>query len=56
MKKKKIQEIITMAQSTADKFTCHLGAENAERVLKLAHEKVKAKNDLLRKKYKENGK
>ena len=32
MKKKKTQEIIVIAQSTADKFTCHFGGINAENV------------------------
>ncbi len=53
MKNLKSYEIVDEARKAADKFTCQLGGHNAERVLKLAYEKVKAKNDLLKIKYKE---
>lgn len=54
MKKLKSTEIIKHAQTTADKFICWVGGGNAERILKLAWEKVKAKNTLLKEKYKES--
>lgn len=56
MKKLKTQEIVDEARKAAERYTCQLGGHNAERVLRLAYQKVKAKNDLLREKYKETGK
>ncbi len=53
MKKLKAYEIVDGARKAADRYTCYFGGMNAERILKLAHEKVKAKNDLLKIKYKE---
>ena len=52
MKKLKSVEIIRSAQAMADKSVCCYGAESAERVLKKAWEKVRAKNVLLKEKYK----
>jgi len=51
MKKLKPQEAIQKAQQIADKYTCSYGGFNAERILKLAWEKVRAKNKLLKEKY-----
>ncbi len=56
MKKLKAQEIVNAAQAAADNYVCCCGGESAEKVLKLAYEKVKAKNDLLREKYQETEK
>lgn len=53
MKRMKSTQIISEAQTIADRYTCSCGGDNAERILKLAWEKVKAKNDLLKKKYEE---
>lgn len=49
----KSQEIVEAAQTVADNYMCICGRDNAERILKLAYEKVKAKNVLLAEKYKE---
>ena len=56
MKKLKSQEIIRQARALADSCICWHGAESAERILKKAWEKVRAKNVLLKLKYKENKK
>lgn len=47
----KSQEIVEAAQTVADNYVCICGRENAERILKLAWEKVKVKNVLLQEKY-----
>jgi len=52
MKKLKSGEIVTKAQTLADSCICCYGAESAERLLKKAWEKVRAKNVLLKLKYK----
>ncbi|MCK5607947.1 hypothetical protein KAR91_39065 [Candidatus Pacearchaeota archaeon] len=51
MKKMKTPAIIQQAKFFADNATSYCGGENAERILKLAYEKVKAKNEFLRSKY-----
>ena len=56
MKNLKSHEIVDEARKAADKFTCQLGGHNAERILKLAYQKVKAKNDILKIKYEETKK
>lgn len=47
MKKLKSQEIINAASKTAETFIAHYGIIAAERVLRLAVEKVRAKLNLL---------
>ena len=56
MKKMKAMEIIRAARDTADNAICCYSGGNAERILKLAWEKVRAKNTLLRVKYDEQEK
>lgn len=50
---RKATEVGAQATRIAEHYTCLLGGANAERILKLAYEKVKVKNVLLQEKYKE---
>lgn len=51
MKKFKIAEIIEKANQLAENRICHHGIDNAERIVKLALEKIRAQKMLLEKKY-----